>query len=316
MRIHPLIRTVQIAALALALAPTGASASVYDFTGKATKLGPVPAAPENQQNSVISLNGLFSVGQDPGDLRAYELDFSKVLYSEGLGAELLLDPKVSMTMCPDVRRSRPNNAVYLLPPGGGSARPTGRATVSKQADGSIKFRVHLNRALIDSCGGACINGDTPPRASITTAFRLNPVSAACGQPIIGGTPVEPQSITVPWKELTDTDGVRLRYTGGNGSGPTTSSGLPNARVTVRDLPLGDGTSWVELDASGSSDVATTYFYQVRERDSGALVAGPEMSSSPTFHTTLPAPGDYVAVLSVMDGEGVLSNPARRGFRLH
>ena len=298
MRIHPLIRTVQIAALALALAPTGASASVYDFTGKATKLGPVPAAPENQQNSVISINGLFSVGQDPGDLRAYELDFSKVLYSEGLGAELLLDPKVSMTMCPDVRRSRPNNAVYLLPPGGGSARPTGRATV------------------IDSCGGACINGDTPPRASITTAFRLNPLSAACGQPIIGGTPVEPQSITVPWKELTDTDGVRLRYTGGNGSGPTTSSGLPNARVTVRDLPLGDGTSWVELDASGSSDVATTYFYQVRERDSGALVAGPEMSSSPTFHTTLPAPGDYVAVLSVMDGEGVLSNPARRGFRLH
>ena len=40
------------------------------------------------------------------------------------------------------------------------------------------------------------------------------MSAACGQPIIGGTAVEPQSITVPWKELTDTDGVRLRYSGG------------------------------------------------------------------------------------------------------
>ena len=165
MRIHPLIRTVQIAALALALAPTGASASVYDFTGKATKLGPVPAAPENQQNSVISINGLFSVGQDPGDLRAYELDFSKVLYSEGLGAELLLDPKVSMTMCPDVRRSRPNNAVYLLPPGGGSARPTGRATVSKQADGSIR----ATSMMVTASARINVPNGSPTRCATTSA---------------------------------------------------------------------------------------------------------------------------------------------------
>lgn len=251
MRISRLPRTLQALALAIALVPSSAGATVYNFTGKATKLGPVPSAPENQQNSVISIGGLFTTLQAPGDLRAYQLQMSKVLYSEGLAKELLQDPKVPVVLCPDVRRSRPGNAVYLLPPDG-SARPTGRATVSLQSDGSVKFRIHMNRALIDTCpDGTCAIAGTPSLASITTAFQLVPRTIACGAPVIGGTPLLPQETTLDWKKLVEVDGTRLRFTGGDGSGPSSSS-LPRPRVTVDDTALGNGLYEVVLKSSGSS----------------------------------------------------------------
>lgn len=319
MRCPRLSRTFQVVALALALAPTCAGATIYNFTGKATKLGPVPAAPENQQNSVISIGGLFTTAQAPGDLRAYEFALGKVLFSEGLGSELLKDPNVPVVLCPDVRRSRPGNAVYFLPPGG-SARPTGRATVSLQSDGSVKFRVHMNRALIDNCDdGTCAIAGTPTLASITTAFQLRPRTVACGMPIIGGTALPAQQITVDWKKLVEVDGTRLRFTGGDGSGPSSSS-LPRGRVTVEDTDLGNGQYSVVLKSSGTSSIEPIfgYVFSVEERDTGVVVVPPTAVYVPAddLTVTMSGPGDFVAVMTVVDAFGTVSNPARRGFRLH
>lgn len=318
MRVSRLQRSIQALALALALAPTWAGATIYNFTGKATKIGPVPAAPENQQNSVISIGGLFTTLSAPGDLRAYQIRMGKVLYSNGLGSELLQDPKVPVVFCPDVRRSRPGNAVYVLPPGG-SARPNGRATVSLQGDGSVKFRIHMNRALIGKCEGNCIDGSTPPLASITTTLQLVPRDSACGAPVLGGTALAPESITVDWKELTEVDGIRLRFTGGDGSGPTASS-LPKPRVTVNDTNLGNGLYQVVLSGAASSSAEPVFGYQfsVVERDSGNVVVPPTAVYVPAddLTVTIPGPGDFVAVMSLVDITGQVSNPARRGFRLH
>ena len=321
MRVSRLPRTIQVLALALALAPSGAGATIYNFTGKATKLGPVPDAPENQQNSVISIGGQFTVTSTPGDLRAYQLRLDKVLFSEGLAgaglpAELLLDPGPKV-LCPDVRRSRPGNAVYVLSPGG-SARPTARATVSIQSDGSMKFRLHMNRALIASCDdGSCAVAGTQTVAPITTAFQLVPRTIACGAPLVGGAPLAAQSITVDWKKLVEVDGTRLRYTGGDGAGPSNAS-LPKAHVTVDDTALGGGLYQVLLNASGSSSTepVLAYSYSIVERDTGVVVLPPTGSALPTFEYTMSEPGDYVAIVNVLDITGQLSNPARRGFRLH
>ncbi len=312
-------RTIPAFALAFALAPSLAGATIYNFTGKATKLGPVPEAPENQQNSVISIGGLFTTLKAPGDLRAYQLQVSKVLYGEGQGQELLQDPEVPLVLCPDVRRSRPGNAVYQLLPGG-SARPTGRATVSLQRDGSVKFRIHMNRALIDNCDtGTCAIAGSPPLASITTAFQLVPRTSACGAAVVGGTALEAQKITLDWKKLEEQDGIRLRFTGGGGSGPSSSS-LPRPRVTVDDTALGNGLYEVVLKSSGSTspEPIFSYRFSVEERDTGVVVVPPTAVYVPAddLTVTLSGPGDYVAVMSIVDVVGTVSNPARRSFRLH